>query len=261
MGDVVGVVNGVEQLHHLLGFLADELDVVLRHHGDLGVFGRDLFGLDGGEHGVEGVGGGEHLPSGAVVAEVFGTSLEHDGEQLVFAGGGLGDGDGAVLFEHPGHAAGLAHVAVVLGHHVADLTDGAVAVVGGDVHEDGDAAGAVALQGELFIDDAGELAGAALDGALDVVGGHVLRLGGEHGAAQAGIGVGVAAAGAGGDGNFLDQAGEGFAALGVGGRLFMLDRGPFGVSRHGSEGNYSIRAAARVAGRRRKVAGYGRLCG
>src|SRR6185312_10498719 len=173
------------------------------------------------------------------VAHVVGAGLERDGKQIVLGGGGLGHRDGARFFEHPGHTAGLAHVAVVLAHHVADLADGAVAVVGSDVHEDGNAAGAVAFERELFVDGAGELAGAALDGALDVVRGHVLGFGGEHGGAQTRVGFHVAAAGAGGDGNFLDQAGENLAAFGVGGRLFMLDRGPFTVSRHSSEPSIS----------------------
>jgi hypothetical protein len=45
------------------------------------------------------------------------------------------------------------------------------------VDNDGHAAGAVALEGDLFVADAFQLAGAALDGALDVVLRHVFRLG------------------------------------------------------------------------------------
>ena len=51
----------------------------------------------------------------------------------------------------------------------------AVAVVGRALDEDRDAARAVALEGELLVGRALELARALLDGALDVVGGHVRR--------------------------------------------------------------------------------------
>ena len=122
---------------------------------------------------------------------------------------------------------GLAEVSAVLRECVTDLADGAVFVVGEDVDDEGDAAGAVALVSDLFVADAFELAGSALDGAFDVVGGHVLSFGGGDGAAQAGVAVGIAAAGFGGDGDFLDEAGKDFAAFGVCGALFMLDCRPF----------------------------------
>jgi hypothetical protein len=93
--------------------------------------------------------------------------------------------------------------------------------------------GAVALVGNLFIRNAFELAGAALDGSFDVVGRHVLGLGGDDGSAEARIAVWVATAGLGGDGDFLDKAGEDLAAFGVGGALFMLDCRPFRVTGHG----------------------------
>ena len=95
-----------------------------------------------------------------------------------------------------------------------------------DIDDDGDAAGAVALKGDLFVADAFQLAGAALDGALDVVLRHVLGLGGQNGGAQPRIAVRIAAA-LGGDGDFLDQAGEDLAALGVERALLVLDCGPF----------------------------------
>ena len=111
---------------------------------------------------------------------------------------------------------------------MANFADRAVLVVGEHLDDDGDATGAVALVGDLLVGDAFELAGAALDGALDVVGGHVLRLGRGDGAAQTGIAVGVsAAAGLGGDGDFLDQTGEDLATFGVKRALLVLDCGPF----------------------------------
>ena len=70
---------------------------------------------------------------------------------------------------------------------MADFADRAVAIVGRYLDQDGDAARAVAFKRDLFVSDAGQLAGAALDGALDVVGRHVLGLGRGHRGAQARI--------------------------------------------------------------------------
>ena len=115
---------------------------------------------------------------------------------------------------------------------VADLGDGAVAVVGRALDQDRDAAGAVALEHELLVGGALELAGALLDGALDVVGGHVGALGLVDRGAQARVGVGVAAADAGGDRHLADELGEELAALGVERALLVLDRVPLGMSGH-----------------------------
>ncbi len=93
--------------------------------------------------------------------------------------------------------------------------------------DEGYAAGAVALVGDLLVGDAFEFAGAALDGAFDVVGGHVLGFGGGDSSAEAGVAVGVSSALFGGDGDFLDEAGEDLAAFGVKRALFMLDCRPF----------------------------------
>ena len=77
---------------------------------------------------------------------------------------------------------------------MADLGDRPVLVVRESCDEDGDAARAVALVDDLLEVAALELAGAFLDGPLDVVGRHVDGLGVVDGLAQAGVGVGVAAA-------------------------------------------------------------------
>ena len=98
------------------------------------------------------------------------------------------------LLEHPGHRTGFTHVAAVLAEGVADFADRAIAVIGGDFDQDGHAAGAVAFEGDLFVGNARQLAGTALDGALDVVGGHVLGLSRGHGGAQPGILFRIAAA-------------------------------------------------------------------
>ena len=69
----------------------------------------------------------------AAVGDVVGAGLERHLEELVLGAGALVDGDHALLREHPADAAGLAEVAAVLAEDVADLGDGAVAVVGEDL--------------------------------------------------------------------------------------------------------------------------------
>ena len=91
-------------------------------------------------------------------------------------------------------------------------------------------------------DDAGLFARAAADRPLDVVGGHVGRLGVGDDRPQPRVHVGIAAAGPGRDGQFLDEAREDLAALGVGGALLVLDRVPLGMAGHvrelqGNRGN------------------------
>src|ERR1700741_3536811 len=219
--------QGFEKSNNLGGGLALQLDVILRNHRDTGGTGRDACLLDRFEHGLVGGGFGEDFPVVAIVAEVFAAGLKHDGHEVIFLGSGFRDYDVTFFVEHPGDGAGLRHIAIVLAEHVTDFTDGAVAIVGIDLGKDGDSARAVALEREFLVGRAGQLAGAALDGALDVVGGHVLALGGEDGGAQTRIAVGIAATVFGGNADFLDQASKNLAALGIERALLVLDCGPF----------------------------------
>src|SRR5690606_2265460 len=72
------------------------------------------------------------------------------------------------LREQVGDGAVGAEIAAVLRERMANLGDGAVAVVGQAVDHDRDAARAVALVTDLLVARAFELAGAALDRALDI---------------------------------------------------------------------------------------------
>ena len=112
---------------------------------------------------------------------------------------------------------------------MADLAHGAIAIVGGDHHQNRGAAGAVAFEHHLVDLTAFQFAGAAHDGLLDVVGRHAGGLGGRNRRAEAGIHIGIAT-GAGGDHDFFNDARECFPALGVRSRLFVFDSGPFGVA-------------------------------
>ena len=120
----------------------------------------------------------------------------------------------------------------MLGEGVADLGDGAVAVVGRALDEDARPRPGRSPRGDLLVGGAFELARALLDGALDVVGGHVHALGLLHRGAQAGIRDRVAAADAGGDGHLADDLGEDLPALGVERALLVLDGCPLGMSGH-----------------------------
>ena len=172
------------------------------------------------------------LPGGALVLQVVGAGVERGVHERFLGGLLLGDRDDALLLEHPGHAVGLAQVPAPLGEHVAQLADRPVAVVGERLDDDRGAAGAVPLVGHLFVGHALFFAGAAPDGPLDVVGGHVVRLGLGDDRAQPRVHVGVAAAVSGGNGQFLDDAGEDLAALGVSRALLVLDGVPLGMAGH-----------------------------
>jgi hypothetical protein len=90
-----------------------------------------------------------------------------------------------------------------------------------------------ALVGQLLVGAALELAGALLDGALDVVVGHVDGFGRVDRRPQPGVTAGVAAAALGGHGDLADDFGPGGGAAGVGDGLLALDLLPLAVAGHG----------------------------
>ena len=109
--------------------------------------------------------------------------------------------------EHEGDGAGLGERAASLGEIGAHLARRAVAVVGQRLDDDGDAAGRIALVTHLVV-VLGVGARGLLDRALDIVLGHVLGAGGEHGGAQTRVHVRVGQAHLGGDGDFAGELGE-----------------------------------------------------
>src|SRR5258706_963981 len=134
--------------------------------------------------------------------------------------------------KHVRHRPGVRHVAAVLAEHVAYFADRAVAVVGADFHQHRYAARAVALEREFLVVHAGQLPGAALGSALDVVGWHVLCLGCSDSSPKPRISIRIAASRLRRHGNFLDQTGENLAALGIQRALFVLDCVPLGMAGH-----------------------------
>ena len=70
--------------------------------------------FDGVVDGFEIVGRGEYLKHIALVLHIVGAGLDGDLEKLILGLCGLVDDDVALLVEHPGDRARLAHVAAVL---------------------------------------------------------------------------------------------------------------------------------------------------
>ena len=141
------------------------------------------------------------------------------------------DDDDALAVEAPGHAAGGAHVAVVLVEGVAHVGGGAVAVIGHGLDDDGDAAGAVALVGDGLVIVRVAAAERLFDGALYIVVGHVRGLGLGDDCGKAGVVGGISAAALlDGDDHLSGDLGEGLRALGVLRALSLLYVVPLGMS-------------------------------
>src|SRR5438445_9471438 len=113
-----------------------------------------------------------------------------------------------------------------------DFAGGAVFVVGEDLDDHRRPARTVRFVLGLLVRDARLLTGAATNRALDVVGGHVVRLGVGDDRPQSRVHVGVAAAGPRRDGQLFDEARENLPALGVRRALLVLDRMPLGMAGH-----------------------------
>ena len=117
--------------------------------------------------------------------------------------------------------------------YLAHVAGGTVAVVGDGFHDHGHAAGRIAFVGDGFVVHIAQLAGSLLDGALDIIVGHVVALGLGDDVAQLGVAFGIAAAFAHGDGDFTADLGKDLAAGRVGLALLHCDIMPFAVSGHG----------------------------
>ena len=125
-----------------------------------------------------------------------------------------------------------AEIAVVLGESMPHVRHGARLVVGHAVDDHGRTGNAVTFVADFLVVDAFEVAGAALDRALDVVLRHVVGVGLVDRQPQTRVGPRIAAAHARRDGDFLDEAGKNLAALGVLLALAVLDVRPLAVTCH-----------------------------
>ena len=166
----------------------------------------------------------------AVVDDILRAVLDGEIHQLFLGGLVSGDEELPLLAEEVGQRAGRGEVAAVLGEGGAYLAGRAVLVVGGDLDDDADAAGAVPFVEQFEVFHAGQLAGALLDRPVDVVGWHVggFRLVDHR--AQARIEFGIAAAVPRGERQILGDGAEDLAALGVNGGLVALGGRPFAMT-------------------------------
>src|SRR3989449_2242717 len=230
--DVVVVFQRIDQLQHVLRVFLIELDVVLRDKGDLGQGALDL-GVDQGFlHLLEVVGGGDDLVGFLIRLHILGAGVQGEAHELVLVHLALLHDQQAFFVELPGDGAGLGEVTILFGEDVADLGYCAVPVVAGEINQQGAASRAVAFELELFEVNAGKLAGPALDGLLDVVGGHVDVFSLGDGKAEAGVTGGGAAPQPRGDGDLTNDLGEDLAALGVYGRFVPFRGCPVTMAPH-----------------------------
>jgi len=99
-----------------------------------------------------------------------------------------------------------------------------VFIVGHHFHEDGHPSGPVALINHFFVNRAPiEVSRSLLDGLLDIVLRHILRLGRRNRLAQARIALHISAAETGREGYLLRDLGKDFPPFRVSGALLMLD--------------------------------------
>src|SRR5262249_15628995 len=131
--------------------------------------------------------------------------------------------------DHPAAAPQSAPVAPEFFKGVPDLGGGAVPIIREYPDHDGDAAWGVALVRDLLVRLARKLPGSLLDGALDVVLGHVRLFGRLDGGLEAHVGLGIAAAIPGGDRDLAQDLREQLPTLNVGLALLTLDLRPPGM--------------------------------
>ena len=132
--------------------------------------------------------------------------------------------------ELPPDGAGLSHRTAHLAEDVADVGAGAIAVVGQHVDQQCDAPRGVPLVGDVVVDPAIALAGAAFDRTVDGIVGHLRRLRLLHGGAQRRVDFDVTTTAASRHLDLTCQLVEQLAALGVGGALLVFDGCPFGMT-------------------------------
>ncbi|MBA7622826.1 hypothetical protein ES703_30213 [subsurface metagenome] len=109
------------------------------------------------------------------------------------------------------------------GEDVPDILQGAVAVVAERLYQDGDAVGAVAFEDHLDQDGAFGMAAATLDGALNVVQGHVVVASFLHHQPEPEVCLGVGACLSHRHDNLASQLGEELTAAVVSHPFFPLN--------------------------------------
>src|SRR5215472_17190649 len=224
--DVVLLFEGLDEPQHGGRVLALDAHGGLGHHGRLRFEYGDPLVLEGGAHRLHFIKRRGDLKDFFHRAHVGGARFQRLLEHLVLLRLLRVDLNHTSTIEHPRDTARGAHAATLLLEDVPDLRSRAVLVVGEDAHEHGDAARPVALVGDLLELLARTAPRALLDGAPDVVCGHVGGLGRLDGGLEPHVGLGVAAAMLGRHRDFPENLGEELSALDIGLTLLPLDLRP-----------------------------------
>ena len=109
---------------------------------------------------------------------------------------------------------------------MANFAHDSIAVAGHHLNQQAHAARAVTLKSHFIQGLAFQIAGAALNRALNIVVGHVFALGRQNSGAQARIGIRISSTGTRRDRQFANYLGENLATAGVRSSLLMFDCGP-----------------------------------
>ncbi len=167
----------------------------------------------------------------AVVLDFLGAGVQDGHQDVVLAEAVLRQRNDTLAGEEVADRTGIGDGAAVAGDGEADFGGGTVLVVGEALDQQRRALRAAAFVHDLGVVHhfAGE-AGAALDGAVDVVSGDRGLLGLGDGEFQARVAGEVRTAHACGDFDVLDQLGERLGPAAVEDGLLVLGRRPFGVA-------------------------------
>src|SRR5690606_31953169 len=230
---VVGVLESVDEAHHLPGAFLVERDFHAGNEAQLSGLVFDPRFLQGGTHRHQVAGLADDLERFAHVVDVLSARVEDSEGDVVLGRAFLGDDDQALAVEQVGHRARVSHGAAVAGDRDAHFGGGAVAVVGEALDEQGDAAGSVALVHDGFsVGTACLFTGAALAGTFDVVQRNRVLLRLLDSVVEGRVAVGVAATSTCRHLDVLDELREKLASSGVDDGLLVLGGGPFGVAGH-----------------------------
>ena len=228
--DVVVFVEFVEHLFERFQLVLGKRDLILRDHGEFRFEERQPLLLKElarlGERGNGRVNFKRVLLRDNVVRACLDGVI---GDLLLGEIGRAFEHDDALLVEHIGDAPRRAERSAVLAHDGAHVARGTVVVVGQRLDDDRRAAHAVSFVGKLLIISVSEFARRALDGALDIVVGHIRRLRLRDDVRELGVGgrIGVIARR---NGDLSAEFREDLAAGGVRLALLRLNIVPFAMT-------------------------------
>ena len=230
-GNVVQIVEHVEDLLEALQVVARGIRGVLRDHADLGG-NQGVLALQRGADRIQIVGLGGDFEHAVVQRAVGSARFQRIHHHFVLVQTFCLDQDHALAVEHPGDAAGRTHGSAVLFKAVAHIGRGTVEVIRDALDDNRGAGRAVTLVGDFLVVFTLTFARRLLDGAVDVVVGHVVvfRLGDDI--AELGVQRRVGAARPDGDGDLAADLGEDLASGSVRLALLHLNIMPLGMSGH-----------------------------